>query len=60
MDAEKMKLQKTEITDLLVKQQMISKWDGRMPQYLIVTDASQGMFLQLAKGNIDAPITGTP
>ena len=49
-DAEKMRLQKAEITELLVQQQMIIKWDGHLPQYLIMPPEGGGMLMQLAKG----------
>jgi len=49
-EAEKMRLQKAEVSALLNEQKMIEKWDGKLPQYLIITPDSQGMFLQLAQG----------
>lgn len=49
-EAEKLRLQKQEVTALLNEQKMIEKWDGKLPTYLIITEESQGMFLQLAKG----------
>jgi len=49
-EAEKMRLQKQEVTALLNEQKMIDKWDGKLPAYLIITPDSQGMFLQLAQG----------
>lgn len=49
-EAEKLRLQKQEVTALLNEQKMIDKWDGKLPQYLIITPDSQGMFLQLAQG----------
>lgn len=49
-EAEKLRLQKTQVTALLNQQKMIQKWDGKLPQYLIITPDSQGMFLQLAQG----------
>lgn len=48
--AEKLRLQKAEVTALLNEQKMIDKWDGKLPQYLIITPDSNGMFLQLAQG----------
>jgi len=51
-DAEKLRLQKSEITPMLIQKQMLEKWDGRLPQYLIMTPDSQGMLLNLAQGNI--------
>lgn len=49
-EAEKLRLQKQEVTALLNEQKMIDKWNGQLPQYLIITPDSQGMFLQLAQG----------
>lgn len=49
-EAEKMRLQKAEVSALLNEQKMIEKWDGKLPEYLIITEGSQGMFLQLAQG----------
>jgi regulator of protease activity HflC (stomatin/prohibitin superfamily) len=49
-EAEKLRLQRQEITELLVQQKMIDKWDGKLPDQLIITEGSSGMFLQLAKG----------
>lgn len=51
-EAEKLRLQKQQVTDQLNTQLMLNKWDGSLPQYLIITPDSQGMFLQLAQGNI--------
>lgn len=49
-EAEKLRLQKAEVTALLNEQKMIEKWDGKLPGYLIITPDSQGLFLQLAQG----------
>lgn len=49
-EAEKLRLQKQEVTALLNEQKMIERWDGKLPDYLIITADSQGMFLQLAQG----------
>lgn len=51
-EAEKLRLQKQQVTDQLNTQLMLNKWNGQLPSYLIITDDSQGMFLQLAKGDI--------
>jgi prohibitin 2 len=51
-EAEKLRLQKAEITDQLNTQKMLEKWDGKLPQYLIITPDSNGIFLQLAQGQI--------
>ena len=60
-DAEKLRLQKEEITPLLIQKQMLEQWDGHLPQYLIMTPDSQGMLLNLAKGDLDIkqPVTPT-
>lgn len=59
-DAEKLRLQKEEITPLLIQKQMLEQWDGHLPQYLIMTPDSQGMLLNLAKGDLDTkPATPT-
>lgn len=50
-EAEKLRLQKQEITELLVQQKMIDKWNGQLPEQLIITEGSSGLFLNLAKGN---------
>lgn len=49
-EAEKMRLQRQEVTALLNEQKMIEKWNGELPQYLIITPDSQGMLLNLAQG----------
>lgn len=49
-EAEKLRLQKAEVTSLLNEQKMIEKWNGQLPQYLIITPDSQGMLLNLAQG----------
>ena len=50
-DAEKFKLQSQQLSSLLNERLMIEQWNGELPQYLIITPDSQGMFLQLAQGN---------
>lgn len=49
-EAEKLRLQKSEINALLNEQKMIDQWDGKLPNTLIITPDSSGIFLQLAKG----------
>jgi regulator of protease activity HflC (stomatin/prohibitin superfamily) len=51
-EAQKMNLQRQVITSELNNQLMLQKWDGHLPEYLIITPGSQGMFLQLAQGQI--------
>jgi len=58
VEAEKLRLQKDQVTDQLNNQKMIEKWSGNLPEYLIITEGSQGMFLQLAQGKLDTGITG--
>jgi len=52
-ESERIRLQSVALTDLTIKQKMLDKWTGELPQYLIITDESQGMFLQLAKGDLE-------
>ena len=49
-EAEKLRLQKQEVTALLNQQKMIEKWNGKLPDYLIITEGNEGIFLQLAQG----------
>ena len=51
-EAEKLRLQKQQITDQLNTQKMLEKWDGSLPQTLIITPDSSGIFLQLAQGQV--------
>jgi len=53
-EAEKLRLQKAEVTALLNQQKMIDKWDGTLPTYLIITPEStnNNMLLQLASGSV--------
>lgn len=46
-EAEKLKLQKNEVSELLIKQKLAERWDGKLPNYVIVTGENQGMFLQV-------------
>jgi regulator of protease activity HflC (stomatin/prohibitin superfamily) len=50
--AKLIQLQSVALTEMTLKQKMLDKWDGILPQYLIMTDQSSGMFLQLAKGEL--------
>ena len=56
-DAEKLRLQKSEITSLLNEQKLIDSWNGVLPSTLIISDGTQGLFLQLAKGDITSSST---
>ena len=46
---------------MLIQQQMISRWDGKLPSYLIMPSNSEGMgmLMQLAKGDISAVSNGS-
>jgi hypothetical protein len=46
-EAEKLKLQKSEISDLLVKQQWVAKWDGKLPSYMLTTPDNANFILSL-------------
>lgn len=54
-EAEKLKLQKNELNELLVMQQLIDKWDGTTAQTVIISgeDTGNNMLLQLATGNLN-------
>lgn len=52
--AEQLRLQKNEITPMLIQKQMLEKWNGVLPTYMIITEDSQGMLLNLAQGKIAA------
>jgi regulator of protease activity HflC (stomatin/prohibitin superfamily) len=53
-EAERLRLQKEQITELLIQKQMLDKWSGVLPQYMIITEGSQGLFLQLPKGEVNS------
>lgn len=46
-EAEKLRLQKTEISTLLNQQAWIAKWDGRLPTYMISSNDNMAALLQL-------------
>jgi regulator of protease activity HflC (stomatin/prohibitin superfamily) len=46
-EAEKLRLQKNEITSLLNQQAWISKWDGKLPTYMIASTDTMTNLLQL-------------
>lgn len=58
-EAEKLRLQRTELTALLNEQKMIDRWNGKLPDILIMTPNAGGMFLQLAKGDLSGTSTAT-
>lgn len=49
-EAEKLRLQKTEITALLNQQKWIEKWDGKLPNYIITSSESANVLMQLPTG----------
>lgn len=51
-EAEKLRLQKQQITDQLNTQKMLEVWDGKLPEIIIISDDTQGLFFQLAKGDL--------
>lgn len=51
-EAEKIKLQAAQLTQLTINQRMLEKWDGRLPSTLIMSDQSNGLLLNLAKGEL--------
>lgn len=51
-EAEKLRLQKTQVTALLNQQKWIEKWDGRLPEYMITSGDTQGMLLNLPVGKV--------
>ena len=46
-EAEKLRLQKTQVTALLNQQKWIDAWDGQLPQFMIVGQEQANMLLQL-------------
>jgi hypothetical protein len=50
-EAEKLKLQKSEITGLLNQQAWIAKWDGHLPAYMIGPPETMASLLQLPSTN---------
>lgn len=46
-EAEKLRLQRNEISPLLVQQQWVAKWDGKLPQYMISNGETQTQLLNL-------------
>jgi len=51
-DAEKLRLQKNEITQELLYKQWIEKWDGQLPIYMITSGESQNQLLNLPQAQI--------
>jgi len=60
-DAEKIRLQSQTLTQLTINQRMLERWDGHLPETLIITPTSSGLFMNLAQGklNLDSN-TATP
>lgn len=50
-EAEKLKLQKSEITGLLNQQAWIARWNGQLPSYMIVNNDMANTLLQLPSAN---------
>lgn len=46
-EAERLRLQKAEISPLLIHQQWIAKWDGQLPIYMITPEGNADMMLML-------------
>jgi len=46
-EAEKLRLQKREVSALLNQRQWIDKWDGKLPTYIMTTSDNTNMLLQL-------------
>jgi regulator of protease activity HflC (stomatin/prohibitin superfamily) len=46
-DAEKLRLQKSEITEMLIQKQWIEKWDGKLPLYVISSQGTQDVLMNL-------------
>ena len=46
-EAEKLRLQKSQITTLLIQQQWINKWDGHLPAYMMTTPENANTLLQI-------------
>lgn len=46
-EAEKLRLQKSQITALLIQQQWVSKWDGHLPSYMMTTPENANALLQI-------------
>lgn len=51
-EAEKIKLQAQQLTDLTVKQRWIEKWSGNLPQYMITSQENANWLLQLPNTQI--------
>lgn len=57
--AQLIELQSKALTDLTIRQKMLDKWNGVLPSTLIITPESNGLFLQLAKGEISSGLNNT-
>jgi regulator of protease activity HflC (stomatin/prohibitin superfamily) len=51
-EAEKIKLQAAQLTDLTVRQAWIAKWDGALPQYMLTNQANVDMLMQLPQSTM--------
>jgi prohibitin 2 len=52
-ESERIRLQSAALTQLTINQKLLDTWDGHLPSTLIITPESNGLFLQLAKGEVD-------
>jgi hypothetical protein len=52
-EAEKIKLQAAQLTDLTVRQAWIAKWNGQLPNYMITSQGTANTLLQLPVGNLN-------
>lgn len=50
-EAEKLRLQRNQVSPLLNRQLMLQKWNGKLPDTLIIQEGSSGLFMSLARGN---------
>jgi len=51
--AQMIELQSKALTELTLKQKMLDKWSGYLPQTLIITPTTGGLFMDLAKGELN-------
>jgi regulator of protease activity HflC (stomatin/prohibitin superfamily) len=51
-DAEKLRLQKNEITPELLYKQWIERWDGHLPIYMLTSDNNANMLMQLPQAQM--------
>lgn len=56
--AQLIELQSKALTELTLKQKMLDKWTGQLPTTLIITPSSNGIFLDLARGELNLNSSG--